>query len=70
MLINFIPSFEDGNDWSACYKNVSFHKIYYLFLHVVFCLQQVSQMDADLKTKSHSYNSLKGNLQTLERKAT
>ncbi|XP_072015913.1 V-type proton ATPase subunit C 1-A-like [Amphiura filiformis] len=31
--------------------------------------KQVSQMDADLKTKSHSYNSLKGNLQTLERKA-
>lgn len=32
--------------------------------------KQVSQMDGDLKTKSHSYNSIKGNLQTLERKAT
>ncbi|XP_063957030.1 V-type proton ATPase subunit C-like [Lytechinus pictus] len=32
--------------------------------------KQVSQMDGDLKTKSHAYNSIKGNLQTLERKAT
>jgi len=33
-------------------------------------LQQVTQIDADLKVKSQSYNSLKGNLQNLERKAT
>lgn len=32
--------------------------------------KQVSQMDGDLKTKSQAYNSIKGNLQTLERKAT
>lgn len=31
--------------------------------------KQVSQVDADLKTKAHSYNNLKGTLQTLERKS-
>ncbi|XP_064634546.1 V-type proton ATPase subunit C 1-B-like [Lineus longissimus] len=31
--------------------------------------KQVSQIDNDLKSKASSYNSLKGNLQTLERKA-
>ena len=35
-----------------------------------FVLQQVTQIDADLKIKSQAYNSLKGNLQNLERKAT
>jgi len=30
----------------------------------------VTQIDADLKVKSQAYNSLKGNLQNLERKAT
>lgn len=30
--------------------------------------KQVGQIDADLKTKSTSYNSLKGNLQNLEKK--
>jgi len=35
-----------------------------------FVLQQVTQIDADLKVKSQAYNSLKGNLQNLERKAT
>lgn len=32
--------------------------------------KQVGQIDADLKTKSSSYNSLKGNLQNLEKKQT
>ncbi|XP_029642849.1 V-type proton ATPase subunit C 1-A [Octopus sinensis] len=32
--------------------------------------KQVSQVESDLKTKSNAYNSLKGNLQNLERKAT
>ncbi|XP_071796059.1 V-type proton ATPase subunit C 1-A-like [Asterias amurensis] len=32
--------------------------------------KQVSQMDSDLKTKASAYNNLKGNLQSLERKAT
>lgn len=32
--------------------------------------KQVSQIDTDLKTKSSAYNSLKGNLQSLERKST
>lgn len=32
--------------------------------------KQVTQIDADLKVKSQAYNSLKGNLQNLERKAT
>lgn len=32
--------------------------------------KQVSQIEADLRIKSSSYNSLKGNLQNLERKAT
>jgi len=36
----------------------------------LFVLQQVTQIDADLKVKSQAYNSLKGNLQNLERKAT
>lgn len=31
--------------------------------------KQVSQVDADLKTKAHSYNNLKGTLQSLERKS-
>lgn len=31
--------------------------------------KQVTQVETDLKTKSNSYNSLKGNLQNLERKA-
>jgi len=35
-----------------------------------FLLQQVTQIDSDLKVKSQAYNSLKGNLQNLERKAT
>jgi len=39
-------------------------------LSVSFRLQQVTQIDADLKVKSQAYNSLKGNLQNLERKAT
>lgn len=30
----------------------------------------MTQIDADLKVKSQAYNSLKGNLQNLERKAT
>lgn len=30
--------------------------------------KQVGQIDSDLKTKSTSYNSLKGNLQNLEKK--
>ena len=37
-------------------------------LNVAF--QQVTQIDADLKTKASAYNNLKGSLQTLERKAT
>lgn len=32
--------------------------------------KQLTQIDADLKTRSSSYNSLKGSLQTLEKKAT
>lgn len=32
--------------------------------------KQVSQIEADLRTKSSAYNNLKGNLQNLERKAT
>jgi len=32
--------------------------------------KQVGQIDADLKTKSQAYNSLKGNLQSLEKKQT
>ncbi|XP_064603014.1 V-type proton ATPase subunit C 1-like [Liolophura sinensis] len=32
--------------------------------------KQVSQIEADLRTKSTSYNNLKGNLQSLERKST
>lgn len=32
-------------------------------------LQQVMQIDADLKAKAQAYNSLKGNLQNLERKS-
>ncbi|CAG0884823.1 unnamed protein product [Cyprideis torosa] len=32
--------------------------------------KQVSQIEADLKTKSHAYNSLKGSLQAMERKQT
>lgn len=32
--------------------------------------KQVSQIEADLKTKAQGYNNLKGNLQSLERKAT
>ncbi|XP_050410065.1 V-type proton ATPase subunit C 1 [Patella vulgata] len=32
--------------------------------------KQVNQIESDLKTKATSYNNLKGNLQTLERKAT
>lgn len=32
--------------------------------------KQVGQIDADLKTKSQAYNSLKGNLQNLEKKQT
>lgn len=32
--------------------------------------KQVSQIEADLRTKSQAYNNLKGNLQNLERKAT
>lgn len=32
--------------------------------------KQVTQIDNDLKTKSQSYNNLKGSLQSLERKAT
>jgi V-type H+-transporting ATPase subunit C len=32
--------------------------------------KQVGQIDADLKTKSNAYNSLKGNLQNLEKKQT
>jgi V-type H+-transporting ATPase subunit C len=32
--------------------------------------KQVGQIDADLKTKSSAYNSLKGNLQNLEKKQT
>nr|KAG5692165.1 hypothetical protein BaRGS_020713 [Batillaria attramentaria] len=32
--------------------------------------KQVSQIEADLKTKANAYNNLKGNLQSLERKAT
>lgn len=32
--------------------------------------KQVSQIETDLRTKSQAYNSLKGNLQNLERKAT
>jgi len=41
-----------------------------LILFLPFLLQQVTQIDADLKVKSQAYNSLKGNLQNLERKAT
>lgn len=36
-----------------------------LFSH---CLQQVTQIDNDLKTRASAYNNLKGNLQNLERK--
>lgn len=32
--------------------------------------KQIGQIDADLKTKSTAYNSLKGNLQNLEKKQT
>lgn len=32
--------------------------------------KQMSQIEADLKTKSAAYNSIKGNLQSLEKKAT
>ena len=32
--------------------------------------QQVSQIEHDLKTKSHAYNTIKGTLASLERKAT
>ncbi|XP_071099781.1 V-type proton ATPase subunit C-like [Haliotis cracherodii] len=32
--------------------------------------KQVNQIESDLKTKSSAYNNLKGNLQSLERKAT
>ncbi|XP_041367379.1 V-type proton ATPase subunit C-like isoform X2 [Gigantopelta aegis] len=32
--------------------------------------KQVNQIESDLKTKSNAFNSLKGNLQSLERKAT
>lgn len=35
-----------------------------------FLFQHVSQIEADLRLKSTAYNSLKGNLQNLERKAT
>lgn len=43
-----------------------------IFCHVffvfVFFLQQVTQIDNDLKTRASAYNNLKGNLQNLERK--
>lgn len=32
--------------------------------------KQTGQIEADLKTKSAAYNSLKGNLQNLEKKQT
>ena len=43
-----------------------------VFIHVffVFILQQASQIEGDLRSKSQAYNNLKGNLQNLERKAT
>ena len=33
------------------------------------CVQQVTQIDTDLKNKSQAYNGVRGNLQNLERKA-
>lgn len=38
------------------------------FLFLFFFLQQVTQIDNDLKTRASAYNNLKGNLQNLERK--
>ena len=37
---------------------------------VITIFQQVTQIDNDLKAKSSAYNNLKGNLISLERKAT
>lgn len=38
------------------------------FFYFLFFLQQVTQIDNDLKTRASAYNNLKGNLQNLERK--
>ena len=52
-------------------------KIYFVYFHAVSdwdvkfsILQQVTQIDNDLKAKASAYNNLKGNLQSLERRAT
>jgi V-ATPase subunit C len=43
--------------------------LYDLHWIVVFCLKQVTQIDTDLKSKSQAYNTVRGNLQNIERKA-
>lgn len=40
----------------------------FTFMTPFYWLQQVTQIDNDLKTRASAYNNLKGNLQNLERK--
>lgn len=56
-------------------NNKPLFKVFHIFLFIELwqCLfshrvQQVTQIDNDLKTRASAYNNLKGNLQNLERK--
>ena len=40
------------------------------FLSLILSRQQVTQIEHDLKTKSSAYNTIRGTLASLERKAT
>ena len=50
--------------WKRCLIDLTLEFMYF------FQLQLVSQIDSDLKHKSHVYNTLRQNLQAIERKAT
>lgn len=41
-----------------------------IFIEIFIYLQQVYQIESDLKSKANAYNQLKVTLQSMERKAT
>ncbi len=52
------------------FKSNIHDKLIVKIIRMLTIFQQVTQIDNDLKAKSSAYNNLKGNLISLERKAT
>lgn len=67
-MYSIIPSVQWGSNSKWVLEFFMSHKWQFNFNIALDLLQQITQIDNDLKARASAYNNLKGNLQNLERK--